>query len=135
MKRLINAVIYMMSLGACTAQAHHSFAIYDIDNSIEVRGIVSGFSYTNPHIVLTLDVLNAEGKTESWRIESMNTHRWERAGHPRDITQVGETVSIRGWPARNGEEEMLLSAIITERGETVILKKVRQKRARQAVPG
>ncbi len=81
-----------------------------------------------------LEVERDDGSKETWKIESMNPGRWDRSGTPRDVASVGETVTILGWPARDGKDEMALSTIITDRGTTVIIEQVRQRRARENVP-
>ena len=113
--------------------AHHSFAGYDIDNKIRRTGVLTKFSFNAPHIQLVLEVENDDGTKETWKIESMNPRRWDSMGNRRDIAKVGETVTILGWPARNGKDEMLLSTIITDRGTTVIIDQVRQRRAREGL--
>lgn len=116
------------------AQAHHSFAIYDIDNKISRTGVLTRFEFTQPHIQLELEAVLEDGSTETWHIESMAPRRWDRLNNPRDVASVGETVTILGWPARDGSDTMVLSTVITERGETVILERVRQRRARENIP-
>ena len=115
-------------------QAHHSFAIYDIDNRIERTGVLTRLVFRTPHIQLEMQVTNDDGSTDTWQIESMNPARWDRAGLARDIASVGERITISGWPARNGKDEMLLSSIDAGRGRTVVLEEVRQQRAREDVP-
>jgi hypothetical protein len=63
----------------------------------------------------------------------MNPGRWDLAGIPRDIVGIGEKVTIRGWPARNGNDEMVLSTIVTPRGTTVVIEEIRQRSAREAI--
>ena len=118
----------------CQLQAHHSFAIYDIDNKIQRTGVLTKFEFSQPHIQLVLDVEREDDSTEIWEIESMAPSRWDRFEHPRDVASVGERVTILGWPARDGSDAMVLSTIITERGTTVILQEVRQRRARENLP-
>ncbi len=118
----------------CQLQAHHSFAIYDIDNKIQRTGVLTTFEFSQPHIQLVLEVEREDGSTETWEIESMAPRRWDRFNHPRDVASAGETVTILGWPARDGRDRMVLSTIITERGTTVILEEVRQRRARENLP-
>lgn len=64
----------------------------------------------------------------------MNPRRWDRSGNPRDVASVGEIVTILGWPARNGEDEMVLGTITSDRGTTVVIDEVRQRRARENIP-
>ena len=116
-------------------QAHHSFAIYDIDNKIQRAGVLTKFEFSQPHIQLVLEAEREDGSTETWEIESMAPRRWDRFNHPRDVAAAGETVTILGWPARDGSARMVLSTIITKQGTTVILEEVRQRRARENLPG
>lgn len=130
MKRLLR-LLTALSIGiGGPAMAHHSFAIYDIDNRIERTGVLTAFAFTAPHITLELKVTAADGGMQTWHIETMAPRRWDRHGLPHDIARVGETVTLQGWPARRGKDGMLLSTIATARGTWVIIDKVRQKRAR-----
>ena len=134
MRRLFTVLAGLSALLSYPSQAHHSFAIYDIDNKIQRTGVLTKFIFSNPHIQLVLEVEDQDGVTETWLIESMNPGRWDRSGNPRDVASVGETVTILGWPARDGTDEMALSTIVTDRGTTVIIEQVRQRRAREDIP-
>lgn len=133
-KIIITLVAGLALLSGSYVKAHHSFAIYDVDNKIERTGVLKKFSFTTSHIQLELEVENSDGSFSTWEIESMSPMRWDRTGKPRDVAKPGETLTISGWPARNGRDEMLLSSITTERGSTVIIPKVRQSRARTDIP-
>ena len=135
MNRPTHVIFAALAAGfLCEAHAHHSFAIYDIDNRISRTGVLTLFEFSQPHIQLVLDATLEDGSMETWEIESMAPRRWDSFEHPRDVAAVGETVTILGWPARDGSDTMALSTIITERGTTVILEEVRQRRAREDIP-
>ena len=135
MKRSTAVVLAALLAGFLgESKAHHSFAIYDIDNKIQRTGVLTLFEFSQPHIQLVLEAVLEDGSTETWEIESMAPRRWDSFEHPRDVASVGETVTILGWPARDGSDTMALSTIITERGTTVILEEVRQRRAREDIP-
>lgn len=134
MRPLFILLVGISALYAYQSHAHHSFAIYDIDNKIERTGVLTKFTFSNPHIQLVLEVEREDGVKETWRVESMNPGRWDRSGNPRDVANVGETITLLGWPARSGKDEMALSTIITERGTTVVIEQVRQRRAREDIP-
>jgi hypothetical protein len=130
--RAVVAILILALAGG--AQAHHSFAIYDIDNKIERHGVVTKFEFAQPHILMVLEAERSDGTTETWAIESMAPRRWDGFGYPRDVTNVGDEVTILGWPARNGEDEMVLSTVITATETTVIIEEVQQRRARENIP-
>jgi hypothetical protein len=119
---------------ACPAQAHHSFATYDIDNKIERRGTVTKFEFVQPHILMVLEAQRDDGSIETWEIESMAPRRWDSFGYPRDVAKVGDEITILGWPARDGTDKMVLSTIISQETTTVIIEQVRQRRARENLP-
>ena len=128
----------LLALGALVYSApsftHHSFAIYDIDNKISRTGILKKFEFSNPHIKIVLEVTLDDGSKETWVVESMNPRRWDSFDYPRDFVKVGEKVTLLGWPARNGRDEVALSTIIAEHGTLVIIEEVRQRRARENIP-
>jgi hypothetical protein len=134
MRRLFTLLAGLSVLLSLPSQAHHSFAIYDIDNKIQRTGVLTKFTFSNPHIQLVLEVESEDGSKETWIIESMNPGRWDRSGNSRDVASVGETVTILGWPARDGTDQMALSTIVTNRGTTVVIEQVRQRRAREDIP-
>jgi len=98
-----------------TSRAHHSFAIYDIDNKISRTGVLTRFEFTQPHIQLELEAVLEDGSTEVWQIESMAPRRWDRLNNPRDVASVGETVTILGWPARDGAARVPPMGILRNR--------------------
>ena len=134
MKIFLTATTALLVLLSYSSQAHHSFAIYDIDNKISRTGVLTKLEFSNPHIEMVLEVVNEDGSKETWDIESMNPRRWDSRGLARDVVEVGETVTIIGWPARNGKDNMTISVITTERGTTVIMDEVNQPGVRDIVP-
>jgi hypothetical protein len=123
-----------LTLTSGLAAAHHSFAVYDIDNKISRTGVLKKFEFKNPHIKIVLDAMLEDGSKETWVIESMNPRRWDSFDYPRDFIKVGDKVTLLGWPARDGKDEMALSAIVTDKGELVVIEQVRQRRAREDIP-
>lgn len=115
--------------------AHHSYSIYDIDNKISRTGVLSELKFVQPHIKMVVEVSPEDGTKEIWQIASMGPGLWDRNGHDRDFAAIGDTVTIEGWPARNGDDEMALSTITSQKsGKMVIRDVVRQQGARDNVP-
>jgi len=74
----------------CQVQAHHSFAIYDIDTKIQRAGVLTKFVFSQPHIQLVLEAEREDGSMETWEIESMAPRRWDSFNHSRDVARVGD---------------------------------------------
>jgi hypothetical protein len=115
-------------------QAHHSFAIFDVDNKIQRSGTLTKFEFRQPHVMMELEVERDDGSIETWVVESGAPRRWTSYGLDASVAIVGEAVTILGWPARDGSDSMVLSTIITERGTTVFWEEIEQKRARDDIP-
>lgn len=110
MKRLASfAITSAALLAAGMASAHHSFAVFfDPEKSVTVTGKVTSFRFTNPHGTLSVDVTRADGKVEQWRAETNAPVILARRGWTRDSVKPGETVTISGWPSRDGRNYLRL---------------------------
>jgi hypothetical protein len=86
-----------------TAHAHHSFrAQYDAAKPIEVTGYVTKIDWMNPHVYFYIDVVNAQGKTESWGFEMGPPHMLEQRGWKRNSMAIGDELEVSGTRARDG---------------------------------
>ena len=132
----IKQLTWLLSLGfvllAGAAQAHHSYAIYDIDIPLEIEGLVLSYRFGEPHPVLMLQSVDDEGAEQTWYVEGVSVKMWRELDKPTDIAQAGEILTVRGWPARDGSQKMLLSAVIRGGEVTETLDRVRQREAVQA---
>lgn len=126
----IKALLIIASLMALAgiAHAHHSFAIYELENKTSITGILKDVTIRAPHIRIYVEVENEDGSVTEWNIETMNPSRWRTFDFPEadEIADIGEEVTILGWKARSGASEMALGSVITERGETEIRDEIRQ---------
>lgn len=130
---ILNCLVVMTSLLSLGAQAHHSYAIYDIVNPVEVEGEVVRFRFSQPHPLLVLRETKDSGETVEWTFEGVSIMMWNRLDLPRDIVEPGEMVTVRGWPDRLGKPKMLLSGVIRESGEEIVLlEEVMQREGRLA---
>lgn len=129
MKRLSQILSFsVLCVFFSSANAHHSFAIYDLENKTELKGVLTKVSNRNPHIIFTVESKDEAGKTVEWNIESMNPNRWKsfEFPDPEGIAEIGQEISILGWKARNGDSEMALGTIITDDKEIEIRDRIRQ---------
>ena len=103
MKAAVPAILGLMLAAGNVAAHHSSVPWYDLDaDQITVTGVVTEFQFINPHVYIILDVTNADGAIEQWRIESTSKNRLIRSGWTEDSIRVGQTVTATGFPARKG---------------------------------
>ena len=102
---------------ALPAAAHHSFAIYDMDQNINFDGVVENVKMRNPHMALTLRVTKDDGTSGIVNfVEGAPANMIVRMGlDPADIA-VGKPIKAIGAPRRDDPNAYFLKAIILPDG-------------------
>lgn len=92
-------------VAALPLAGHHELrAEFDEQKTVSLRGIVTRFEWNNPHAFLYLDVTDADGEIAHWAVEWASPLELRRVGWTRDALHVGDSVTIEGWPARDGSK-------------------------------
>lgn len=99
--------------------AHHGFGSFDMDEEIEVTGVVTELAFVNPHSWLYLDVTGADGATVAMRCEMRSATTLRRSGWSPDMFPVGEEVTITGSPDRNDPAACYVSTVIFDDGSSI----------------
>ena len=87
------------------AFAHHSFAAeYDEKKVITLKGVVTKFAWTNPHVRFYIDVKDDKGTVTNWDLELMSVNTLTRAGWDRHALKVGDAVSVQAYMAKDGSK-------------------------------
>jgi hypothetical protein len=81
--------------------AHHSRAMFDVNELVSVEGMVTKVEWRNPHMWVTLDVPASDGKMESWGFEGSGAASMVAAGISPQILKVGNRVKIIAHPPRD----------------------------------
>jgi hypothetical protein len=86
------------------ALAHHSFAMYDSTKLVTVDGTVTGFQWTNPHVLLFLTGTSAPGEAATaWSIElPTSPGNLGRMGWTKHSLKAGDHVIVELNPLRDG---------------------------------
>jgi hypothetical protein len=95
-------------IASVSTSAHHSQAVYDENKLITITGVVSRFEWTNPHVLISLDVKDDKGNIEEWVAFSGSPSMQVReAGWNSEEFKPGETITIKGFPQKDGRRIML----------------------------
>jgi DNA/RNA endonuclease YhcR with UshA esterase domain len=89
--------------------AHHSTAMYDMNNPVTVTGVVKKFEWTNPHAFVYLEVKDDTGKVVEWEVEMMSLNHLRGYGWTRNTVKPGDVISATGGAAKNGDPSMISS--------------------------
>jgi len=96
---------------ASSAQAHHSFAMFDHDHQVRMTGTVKDYRWQNPHVYIELSAPDAKGETRTWTIECANPGILNRVGWKFNMIKPTDTITVIVAPLRTGEPGALLKQI------------------------
>ena len=91
------------------AHAHHSYGFnYDGNTLLTLSGTVRVFSIENPHSRIVVDTRNAQGRPETWTVETVPASRTAQIHHPLQsvVLNPGDAVTVMGWPAKDGSKRI-----------------------------
>ena len=117
----LSVLVVASSLTASAALAHHSFAKFDQQQSIELEGEITEVSWQNPHIQFTLEAEGENGVTRVWKLETSSPGILRRAGITADNVTAGERVRVAGNPAVNGSAELNATNMLLPDGRELLL--------------
>jgi hypothetical protein len=87
------------------AFGHHSFAAeYDEKKVMTIKGKVTKFEWTNPHVRFYVDVKDEKGNVTNWDLELMSVNTLSRAGWDRHALNVGDEVTVQFYLAKDGSK-------------------------------
>ena len=97
---LLVSGVFVLTSGA--AIAHHSFAMFDQENPIELEGSVQEFKYTSPHTFILLQVKEKDGGTTVWNLEGSAPSNLVRDGWSSKSLKPGDEIRLMVEPLRSG---------------------------------
>jgi len=83
------------------ADAHHSFAMFDLSKTVTLKGTLKELQWTNPHVWIKIEVLE-KGAPVDYDFECAAIAVLKRAGWTRDSVKPGDVITLVGHPYRDG---------------------------------
>jgi hypothetical protein len=113
------AVVGAVALVAGAAQAHHSFAMFDMTKEVTVSGTVKQFQWTNPHAYIQLVSKDAQGRDVEWSMEmGAPMYLYARGWRPSSL-RAGMQVTVTLNPLRNGRPGGVVRDVVTADGRQI----------------
>ena len=94
------SVAFIASSGAVLA--HHSFAMFDQENPIDLAGTVQEFKFTSPHTFILLSVKGEDGNPVVWNLEGASPSALVRDGWSSKTLKAGDELTMKIDPLRSG---------------------------------
>jgi len=104
---------------AAPAAAHHSFAIYDMAQNVEFKGVVETVKFRNPHMAMTMIATNDKGEKQTINfVEGAPANMLVRLGLKPEYIKPGQAITAIGAPRRDDPNAWFLKAIVLPDGTT-----------------
>ena len=115
-----SAGVALLVMACSPAQAHHSFAaFFEGSQSIKLTGKVTAFRFTNPHGIIAFEVTGPDGKVKLWAAETNSPAVLARRGWTRMSVKPGDTITVEGWPSRDGKPYLRLRQAMDAQGKPI----------------
>lgn len=116
----VAALVTVTGLLGTPAQAHHSWAAFDLTTCKVVEGTVRTFEWNFPHTWLWVYVPNKKGGEDVWGFEgeppsNLGEHGWTRAS-----LKKGDKVKVKFSPLKDGRNGGGFSRIVLADGKVLL---------------
>jgi Family of unknown function (DUF6152) len=113
--------IAALLLPAASAAHHSVTAVFDQSKKIELEGELTALRWQNPHVLLTIKVVAADGKEVVWDLESLSANGISRSGVTASLFVVGNRLKVAGSPSRHGLNRLFLNNVLLPNGREIVL--------------
>ena len=122
----IPALVFLTTtaFGTASVHAHHAASASFTNNIIEAEGVVTEFTFANPHINIFFDVTDESGETTQWMATGGAANRLRAQGWTADTILPGQYVRIEGREARFNKPMILISSVVELDPESGALSRV-----------
>jgi len=120
---IIRRVFFLGLLGFPIASgAHHAVAgNYDTESVIEVEGEVTDILWRNPHVQVSMRVIDENGSSQDWDMATTSLSNLRRWQMDPSFIEVGDTIRVAGNPAIRTEHGLYIRNVLTSDSEEVLL--------------
>jgi hypothetical protein len=127
MNTKLTLLLLCVALAVCRlAVAHHSLsAEFDMHKASTLSGVITRVEWGNPHTWLFIDV--ADGTTHrrvSWALQLPSPNLFDRLGWHREPFQLGTTVVVSGYPAKDGSRKVSAQDLVSTDGKKLYAERV-----------
>jgi uncharacterized protein DUF6152 len=117
---MIRLAILALVLGSVASSAslsaHHSWPV-SYTQLVTVKGTVTAFSWMNPHPMISLDVMAADGKLEKWTVGGPAITQMQRNGWSSTTVKVGDVITGIGYQFGDGQKIVRLERVVLPDGK------------------
>ena len=96
--------------------AHHLWPVSRAQ-LVTVKGTVTGFTWSNPHPMIALEVRTDDGMVEKWTVGGPALNRMEANGWTRTTVKPGDVITGIGYQFTDGQKIIRLERVLLPDGK------------------
>jgi hypothetical protein len=100
--------------------AHHAWPV-DTSREVTVKGTVTGYNWSNPHVMIGLDVADASGNVEKWNVGGPSLNRMIGNGWDKNTLKTGDVITAIGHRFIDGSNILRLQKVVMANGKEFFL--------------
>jgi hypothetical protein len=101
---------------ATSSFAHHTWAV-DSTRSVTIKGTVTGVDWSNPHVQIFLDTMDANGKVEKWTAGGPSPSRMAGTGWDKNTLKAGDVITAIGQRATDKPNLLKTDKVVLSNGK------------------
>jgi hypothetical protein len=117
--RLVIVFSIVALLSSASLQAHHTGSTLLSDTTVTLKGVVKNWLWSNPHCLLTLEVMGADGQNVQWVIEAQAPNSIFPEGYRKNSFKPGDVVTVTANPVTNGRPYGRIAGVMLADGTTI----------------
>jgi hypothetical protein len=83
---------------------------------VTVKGVITEYDWTNPHVYFLFDVKDDSGKVVNWAAETDPPSTMTRYGWNKNYLKVGDQVEVTVWPSKVGAPRGFMAKLVKADG-------------------
>jgi hypothetical protein len=107
-------------VAAAPLLAHHAWPV-DRSREVTVKGTVTGYTWSNPHVMIGLAVTAGNGTVEKWDVGGPSTTRMAGNGWDRSTLKTGDVITAVGYRFTDGSNILRLEKVVLSDGKELLL--------------
>lgn len=107
-------------LAAAPIGAHHGSAGFDQKKPVHFTGKVSMLDWSNPHIMIHVEVAGEDGKVATWLVNTIPPNPAIRRGLSKNSFAVGTEITVEGYQALDGSNHVNGTNIVLGDGQKIV---------------
>lgn len=122
-------IAFLLALGILLISrpvvAHHgTSAFYEMNHPITMKGTVTEFAWSNPHVQIFFDVKDDQGNVVRWGCETLSPGRLARSGWSKSALKPGDQITVTVSPSKRGLPLGALRKIVLANGKELGLQEM-----------